>query len=468
MTGRFTWTDARVREALGLEADPGTRELVFTEVSTDTRTLGGGALFVALRGERFDGHRFLDEAARRGARAAVVSEGVEREGDALPLYVVEDTLVALGDLARHRRRALPARVLGITGSSGKTTVKELVASGLAGSFRVHASPGNLNNRIGLPLTLLGAPEDAEVVVAELATNEAGEIATLTSIADPDAGLLITVSEAHLEGLGTLEGVLDEKLDLVRGAREGGPVLVGDEPPFLPEAAREVRADARVAGFSDRADEELRGELLDPDEGGRFPFRFGDRGVRPGLPGRHGARNSLLALAMIRLLDGDLDAAVPAVEGATPPPLRGELRTVGGLRLILDCYNANPASVRAALDLLAELPAEGGKVAFLGSMLELGERSAALHREILEEALGGPFRAVVAVGEFARAAEGMDPAPEPLLLALATIDEGYDRLRERLSGGETILLKGSRGLAMERLVERFEEDFGGGPEPGEEV
>lgn len=469
MTPDFAWTDARVRDALGLPQDGSTADLAFTEVSTDTRTLSEGALFVALRGDTFDGHRFVDEAARRGARAAVVSEA--GADPPLPVYRVQDTLVALGALARYRRRGSSWRVLGITGSSGKTTVKEVLAAALTPSFRVYATRGNLNNRIGVPLTVLEAPDEAEWLVLELGTNEPGEIGILTATVEPDASLVVTVSETHLEGLGSLEGVLTEKLALAEGTVEDGPVLVGDEPPALAERARALRADVRVAGFSSRADEDLRGELLGPDEEGRWAFLFQGREVRGSLPGRHGATNLLLGLAMARLLGADLDAAVRLAASVPPPELRGATLDVGGLRLILDCYNANPQSMAAALELLAELPRPGSKVAFLGSMLELGGKGPELHRQVLDLAMGLPLCAVVAVGDFREAVgDPADPAREregaPLLLSAGTPEEGYERLRPHLAGSETVLLKASRGVALERLVDRFRADFGGSRSPEE--
>jgi UDP-N-acetylmuramoyl-tripeptide--D-alanyl-D-alanine ligase len=470
MSGSFVWTDARVREALGLDPDPRTRELTFTGISTDTRTLDEGALFVALKGERFDAHGFLDQAVAAGARGAVVSEaGAGVEG--LPLYQVADTLVALGDLARFRRKGMSWRVVAITGSSGKTTVKDALAAALAPSFRVHATRGNLNNRVGVPLTVLEAPAEARFLVLELATNEPGEIGILTAVVEPDASLVVTVSETHLEGLGSLDGVLVEKLALMEGTRDEGPVLVGDEPPVLADRARALRPDVRVAGFSPRADEDLQGELLDCDDDGHWTFRFQDREVRGALPGRHGAMNLLLALSMAHLLGADLDDAVAAAASVHPGHMRGESLDLGDLRLILDCYNANPQSMEAALSFLAELSRPGEKVAFLGSMLELGERAPEFHREVLDRARELPLCAVVGVGEFHEAVAGEAAPGEaqgPLILLAPTPDEGYDRLRPYLTGTETVLLKASRGVALERLVDRFREDFGPSSSSDEEA
>ncbi|MSR23331.1 MAG: UDP-N-acetylmuramoyl-tripeptide--D-alanyl-D-alanine ligase, partial [Gemmatimonadetes bacterium] len=366
MSAAFAWTDSTVRDALGLPPRSGTPASTFPAISTDTRTAGHGELFVALVGDSFDGHDFLGEAAARELGGAVVSRETASSGS-LPLYRVADTLDALGALARYRRRALPARIAAITGSSGKTTVKEILAAALSGSFRVHATQGNQNNRVGVPLTLLAAPDSAEVVVLEMGTSVPGEISTLTAIAEPDAGLVTTVSEAHLEGLGSFEGVLEEKLALVQGAKRDAVLVVGDDPPALPRRAREIREGVHVAGLSDAADPELKGKLLSSGPDGRYRVRFSGREIGAGMPGKHGARNLVLALSLAKLLGADAESAARGAAAVHGRKLRNEVRAIGGLTLLLDCYNANPQSVAAALDLLGEIPSAGGRVALLASM-----------------------------------------------------------------------------------------------------
>lgn len=420
---------------------------------------------MALVGERFDGHEFVADAAVRGAGGAVVSRDPEESAD-IPLYRVDDTLDALGALARHRRRAHPARVVGITGSSGKTTTKELTRAALATRYRVHANPGNLNNRVGLPLTLLAAPADAEVVVLEMGTNEPGEIGALTSVAEPELGVVTTVSESHLEKLGSLDGVLREKLALVEGLREGGHAVVGSDPPALAREARRRWPRVTVAGWEEDAD--VRPGEAEVDEEGRWRFRFEGAGVHMTIPGRHAVQNALLALVVARLLHVTPGDAARAVSGVEPVAMRSELRRVGGLTLLVDCYNANPQSVRAALDVLESLPEGRGKVVVLGTMLELGDRSEALHREVLADALERGLELVVATGAFARAARDMKESPTPArppLLAVPDPREAYERLRERLVGDEVVLLKASRGVALESLVPLVEADFGVGSRDG---
>ena len=469
MNTGFEWTDRSVPDALGLMRSSRAQHRAYRRISTDSRTVGEGDLFVALRGERFDGHDFVPEAVSRGATGLVVSEDLEVPGadHAVDLYRVDDTLAGLGALARYRRRALPAQVVAVTGSAGKTTVKELLLAALRSSYRVHGTRGNRNNRVGVPLTILDAPADAELLVVEMGTSEPGEIALLTSVAEPDHAVVTTVSEAHLTGLGTLAGVLDEKLDLVRGSADEGVVVVGDEPRELSDAARTIRPDLRVAGLSECADPEFRGRAHDPQRHGQYRIEIWNRDLRSGLHGLHGARNVLLALATARLLGAEEGAAIEGACEVGPAPFRGEVRVIGGLTVILDCYNANPQSVAAALELLGGLADPSRKVAVLGSMLELGERSDHLHRSLLEKARRLPLDLLVATGEFAAAMGGFGGGPSsgrasgPEFLVSSTVEGGYEALRSRLDGTETVLLKGSRSVRLERLVPRFEMDFGAG-------
>ncbi|HSW28250.1 MAG TPA: UDP-N-acetylmuramoyl-tripeptide--D-alanyl-D-alanine ligase [Longimicrobiales bacterium] len=453
----LAWSDATVRSALGMAAAPAPQGTVYSGVSTDSRTVEPGDLYVALAGARFDGHDFLADALARGARGAVVSRPDAVSG-AAPLYAVADTLVALGALAAWRRGELRVPVVAITGSAGKTTTKDLTRGALAGTLRVHATKGNLNNRIGMPLTLLATPDDAQAVVLELGTNEPGEIGTLARIARADVGVVITVGEAHLEKLGSVEGVLAEKLDLLRNLAPAGQAVVGDEPDFLPAAARAACSRVRVAGWSERADAGLRPERVESDAGGAFRFRWRGHDVALSLPGRHAVLDALLALAVAEHLGVPAGAAAEGVSAVGAGAMRGEVRRVGGLTLLVDCYNANPPSVRAALDLLAER-AGGSKVAVLGSMLELGPASAALHAEVLRHALSLRLDLVVATGAFADVAAGIR---DDRIVTAADWKSGYPALRDRLAGDEVVLLKASRGVALEGMLPLLVADFDAAP------
>jgi UDP-N-acetylmuramoyl-tripeptide--D-alanyl-D-alanine ligase len=474
MTGGFAWTDGHVRAALRLSAvdrasgglasddDPAFR---FAGVSTDSRTARDGDLFVALEGDNFNGHDYVIAALERGARGAVVSRDLDIDSD-VRLYPVDDTLNALGRLAGYRRARLSAAVVGITGSSGKTGTKDLTRAALEGSRRLHATLGNFNNRVGLPLTLLDAPDDAEVVVLEMGTNQPGEIHTLTEIAGPAIGVVTTVSETHIEKLESLEGVLHEKLDLLRGLPEDGRAVVGDEPAILPEEARRVRPRVRVAGWGERADAELQPTDATMDDQGHWSFLWHGEPVRLRVPGRHSVVNALLALTVADMLDVPPAEAARGVSTLEASPMRGEIRHLGGLTLLLDCYNANPQSTRAALDLLVAIEPGRPKVAFLGSMLELGHRSVEIHAALLAEAEAMGLDLLVATGDFFGAAERMaSSAFGSAVIAIADPIEAYAELRDRLGGDEVVLIKASRGFALERVIPEFERDFGVATTPG---
>jgi len=454
MTAGFVWTDAEVRVALGLRADLAEPQIVYTGVSTDSRSIAEGALYVALAGDRFDGHDFVADAMSRGAAGAVVSRQPSSSAGAR-LYPVGDTLVALGSLAAHRRRSLGVPVVAITGSSGKTTTKDLTAAALAADRRVHATRGNLNNRIGMPLTLLSTPDDVEAVVLELGSNEPGEIGILAQIARPDIGVITTVGESHLEKLGSLEGVLEEKLDLLRSVASGGRCVVGDDPEELVRHARGICPGVRVAGWTERADSGLRPAEADVDVFGCYRFRWKGQAVTLPLPGRHAVSDAMIALSVAELLGVSPAHAARGLESAETNPLRGEVRQIGDLTVIVDCYNANPQSVRAALDLLEGQGVAARRVAVLGTMLELGAESDRLHEETLADALSRDVQLVVATGGFSGAAMRLGRCDEDRVLCAGDWKEAYPRLRERLNGGEVVLLKASRGVALEGILPLLE-------------
>ena len=360
------WKEADVMSALELavplNVGNGSRPEAssFASVGTDTRTLEEGALFVALHGENFDGHDFLAEAARKGARAAVVDR-VPEDAPPLRYYRVPDTLMALGRLGRYHRRELDVQVAAITGTNGKTTTKEMARAVLATKYATHATSGNLNNLIGAPMTLLSARAGVEALVVELGTNAPGEIARLAELVEPHVGIITGVAEGHLEGFGTLEGVLREKTSLLARLPRDGVALVADEPASLPQRARSLTRTVRVAGWTDRADPELRARDLRIADDGRVRFRWQDREATLPFGGAAHVRNALLALALGLEWGVDPDQALEALASLSPPKLRGEIRHFGELKVLVDCYNSNPASLAAAVDTLVHMPRQGGRV-----------------------------------------------------------------------------------------------------------
>ncbi|HEV7588294.1 MAG TPA: UDP-N-acetylmuramoyl-tripeptide--D-alanyl-D-alanine ligase, partial [Longimicrobium sp.] len=354
----FRWTGDEVERALETGSGGG-GAVELTGVSTDTRKIAPGSLFVALKGESFDAHDFLAGAFDAGAAAAVVSRIPPDAPQDRRYYVVDDTLHALGRLGRHRRRALAAKVVAVAGSNGKTTTKDLLRAALSPRYRVHATTGNLNNQVGVPLTLLAAPEDAEVLVVETGTNEPGEIDLLGAIVEPDAAVITSIGEEHLEGLGSVEGVLEEELSILRHLRPGGVAVVAEEPDELPERAREIVTGGRlhVAGFGDAADVRPDGgnagiQVL---PGGATRWTFRGVVVDLPLPGMHNVRNALVALGVSTELGVPVRDSADAIASMPAPRMRSEWLRVGTLDVLADCYNANPPSTRAALELLASLP-----------------------------------------------------------------------------------------------------------------
>ncbi|HEX6306745.1 MAG TPA: UDP-N-acetylmuramoyl-tripeptide--D-alanyl-D-alanine ligase [Longimicrobiales bacterium] len=453
------WSEAAVTAALGIAARAGDESTVFTGVSTDTRQLKGGELFVALRGATHDAHRYLAQARAGGALGAVVDTVPDDAPADLRYYVVGDTLEALGRLARCRRRQLRARVCAVAGSNGKTTTKELLRAALAPKYSVHATRGNLNNLIGAPLTLLETPESAEVVIAEIGTNSPGEIAQLAAIVEPDAAVVTGISAEHLEGLGDLEGVLREETSVLPWVPLDGPVVVADDPPMLAARARALRGAVRVAGLTAEADTELRGTDERLDDEGRVRFRWAGRDVALELRGRHNARNALVALGIAQAWNVPAEDAIAGIVALQPPKMRTEFHRIGEMVVIADCYNANPASVRAAVDLLAAMPRRGGRVAVLGTMLELGSGSRQIHTELADEIARGDFDLIVATGEFAEAFGPHRDTLGPRLICTQDPLSAWEPLKAALHGNELVLLKGSRGVALERLLPRFEEEWG---------
>jgi len=443
------WTAERVAQALGV---PSPAHLTFSGISTDTRHLTPGTLFVALKGDRFDAHGFLAPALAQGAAAAVVRRGTAPV-DGLPVFEVADTLVALGDLARARRRALlPLRptvapVVAVTGSSGKTSAKEMIRAALAARWRVHATTGNLNNLVGVPLTILGAPDDTEALVVEAGASVPGEIARLRDIIEPTVGVVTNVGYAHLEGFGSLEGVLGEKVRLL----ERVPVaVVGTDPPALAQAARRL-ARTVVAGSDETA--AVRPDAAELDDAGRARITWHGVSVTLPVAGFHQVENAMIALAVARETGVEAARAVAALARVAIPGGRGGLLEAGALTIVDDSYNANPSSLGAAVALARWLARRRGRplVLVVGTMLELGAESARLHAAAAAEIAAAPPDLVAAVGAFVPAFEAHRGVLGGRLLTAPDAETLGPKLKSAVPGNAIVLLKASRGVALERVL-----------------
>jgi UDP-N-acetylmuramoyl-tripeptide--D-alanyl-D-alanine ligase len=445
MPARFTFSE--VCHALGLP-DTGTPG-GFTSVSTDTRSLEPGALFIALRGERFDGAEFVEHAERQGAAGAVVHSASSDASFGLPVFSVPDTTVALGDLARFHRRRSGARVVGITGSSGKTTVKEMLALALGSERRVHATEGNLNNQVGLPLSILASEEDSEVWVLELGTSEPGEIRRLTSIAEPDDAVVTTIGPAHLEGLANVSGVLEEKMDLLRGASPSGCAVVGELPESLPARAREIRPDVTTAGLGP-ACEFRPSEWRVGAERSEFTVDGADYVVPVG--GEHHLRDALIAAAAAAGLGVSPGGVAEGLASYRPVGLRGALLHAGALTIVADCYNANPESFGAAIRYCAEGFPGRKLAAVVGTMLELGPAETGAHADVAADLVAAGFTLIVAVGAFQEAFRSTRVPEAVTVLYPPSAGDAGDLAASQLEGDEVVLVKASRGVKLENVVE----------------
>jgi len=437
------WTSGAVREALALPAGEG-QGLTYTGISTDTRILAPGALFVAIRGEHFDGHAHLAEAAARGALGAVVERGTPPV-EGLELFVVPDTVAALGMLARARRRTISGPVVAVTGTNGKTSTKEMLAAALRTRFRVHATRANLNNLIGVPLTILEAPEETDALVIEAGASVPGEIGQYRRIIEPTVAVVTNVSAGHLEGFGSLDGVLTEKLSLV----EGVPLaVVGTEPPELTVGARRLARRVVTAGLEGA---ELKPRSVTLDAAGRATVSTDQGRFTLPLPGRHLAANAMLAWAVAIHLGLDPQAVARALELLEVPGGRGQVMEQGRLTILNDCYNANPLSFRAAIATAQSMRA-GRRLAFVaGTMRELGADSPALHAAIARDLVALQPDLLAAVGEFVPALEAHRAELGDRLVTAPDVTALGVALASRLAGDELVVLKASRGVALERII-----------------
>jgi UDP-N-acetylmuramoyl-tripeptide--D-alanyl-D-alanine ligase len=433
-------------------------------VSTDTRAIPAGSAFVALRGERFDGHDFLAGAVRAGAACAVVAQ--DRAGAAaaaapgLPLLAVDDTLAALGAIARLHRLRFAIPVVGVTGSNGKTTTRAMIAAILATRGPVLATEGNLNNEVGVPLTLLRLSPGHTAAVIEMGMNHRGEIGRLTAIAEPRVGLVTNAFPAHLEGLGTVDGVADAKGELYKGlAADGIVVANADDPRMLHRARKSGRRVLTFSGGKDREADVVVLDVLSQDpDGMRFLLGVGTKELEVRLPlvGEHNAVNAAAAAAVALALGCTDREIVRGLLDVRPVGRRLRIeRLPSGVLLVDDCYNANPASMKAALLTLRQLAGGGRALAALGDMLELGTAEWDLHRELGRDAAAAGLAALAAFGPRARLTR--DAAVEAGLAPPDAFHTEDPRalaafLRDRLRPGDVLLVKGSRGMKLERLVE----------------
>lgn len=430
-------------------------------VSTDSRTVKDGDCFLAIAGEKFDGHDYVEDVLARGAACAVVSRNTGiKPGSGKVILKVKDTIRALGDLARHYRETCGYRVVAITGSVGKTTTRQIVSHVLGQRFKVHQSPKSFNNNIGVPLTLLGAEVDTEIVVAELGTNHPGEIEYLTRIALPDIAVVTNVHPAHLEGFGSVEAIAEEKMSISAGLHSKGVLLVNGGFPALVGRCRGKKR-VKTFGRTEGCDYLIERALC---EGVAIRFEIAGREVCLGLPGMGNVDNAGAAWAICSELGMEVEEVAKALETMRAVSMRAEMLKIGTLTVLNDCYNANPASMRNALDILRNIEGEGRRVFICGDMAELGAQSEHLHAELGEEIAGAGVGLVVSVGRLAglageqakrvSRASGRSIRTE----SFENAEQACDKVDDLIENYDIILVKGSRLAGLERIVERLQEQF----------
>lgn len=442
----------------GADVPEGCGETRITGVESDSRAIAPGNLFIALKGERVDGHDFLGAAAKNGAAAALVEHPVET---GLPCLLVPDALLAYGKIAAGYRQLLGLKVIGITGSVGKTTTKEMIASVLSRDFKLYKSEGNHNNEIGLPMTVMNMPEDTELLVAELGTNHPGEIAYLSAIAQPDYAVITNIGIAHIEYLGSREGILREKLDILRSSLKNTVGIFNGDEPLLWNVRDKGTHKKYYFGIDNPSCDVVASGIQELDDGMRFHvsgFHHEFELFVPAL-GRHMVYNALAA------------ATVGLAMGVKPETIQNELsifRNTGmrqkiyeknGMTIIEDCYNAGPESTEAALGVLASVKTSGKRIAVLGDMLELGNRSSAEHYRIGRIAAQKADLLLTYGAHSVRTVTGaitggMSPKNAE---HFDTHEDLVRMLKMRAGEADVILFKGSRGMKMERVLQMFLDD-----------
>ncbi len=451
------WTAAEAAAASGGQSSG---DWSVTGVSIDSRTVAPGDLFVALRGDKFDGHRFVGEAMAKGARAALVSRGADMVGAPAALLEVDDSLDGLTALARAARARSPARIIAITGSSGKTGVKDALAAVLSAQGMTTACRDSLNNQIGVPLSLARLPRDAQYGIFELGMNHAGELTPLTALVRPHVALITNVGQSHIEFFSSVREIARAKAEIFSGLEAGGTAVLNRDDAFyqlLEQAALEAGATIHGFGRAPEAHTRLVDFTLHAD-GSRVEANIAGHSLdyELRLPGRHWVFNSLAVLAAVQEVGGDPSAAAQALGRVMPGAGRGERHKISlpGLcfQLIDDSYNANPASMKAALAVLGAVQPgpQGRRIAVLGDMLELGDGAAEAHAALLGPVVANRVDLVFAVGNFT---ERLFALLEDNRRGGAgqTADQVAPMVAAAIRSGDVVLVKGSAGSRMARIV-----------------
>ncbi|HEV8182860.1 MAG TPA: UDP-N-acetylmuramoyl-tripeptide--D-alanyl-D-alanine ligase [Candidatus Angelobacter sp.] len=432
------------------------QEAVAMGYSIDSRTLTAGDLFIAIAGERFDGHEYVQTALEKGAVGAIVAAGKDVAGDPLRLLQVEDTVKALQLLGAAARRLWGKPLLAVTGSAGKTTTKEILAHILATRFRVMKSSGNLNNHIGLPLQLLKLEAEHDLAVVEMGMNHAGEIRALGALAHHDLAVVTTVAPVHLEFFGSLKEIARAKYEIIETLHSGGVAVLNADDEYVCQFGRDFKGKVVTFGTKRAADVSAHNIKLNGAEGSTFDLVVGsvEEPVTFPLVGEHNIYNALAAAAAAMERGLTPSQAAVALSSIAPPDERGQVLQIGGATIINDCYNSNPRALAAMVDTLASMKAKR-RILVVGEMLELGPTAEALHRESGKHAAEKKIDLVIGVRGMARAVAEAACGAGTQAQFVETPEQAGEWLAQNLRPGDAVLLKASRGVKLERALEGLE-------------
>jgi UDP-N-acetylmuramoyl-tripeptide--D-alanyl-D-alanine ligase len=446
----------QITEFAGANLDQGDGNKRIERISTDSRTIREAELFVALRGENFDGHRFIDDVANAGAAGAIVDRSWKgKVPKDCAILRAADTLLAYQSLAANYRKSLSIKVLAITGSNGKTSTKDFSASVLGRKFRVTKTQGNFNNHVGLPRTILEANSKHEVGVWEIGMNHPGEVAPLAKIAGPDAAIITNIGVAHIEFMGSREAIAKEKGALAEAVDPSGTVILNGDDPFSEGIA--VRTGAHVVFAGTKGGTIRAMDIQQSADGSDFTIIEGAHRCRAQLPvpGIHMVQNAVLAVAAGRAFGLSLEEASSGLAGAPLAKARLQIKEINGVQFLDDSYNANPDSMKAALQTLVELDAEGKRIAVLGEMRELGQETQRGHEEVGEAAAAFGIDQLIGIGEMAGIiAQAAKKAGLENSATVGSTSEAADLLHEITQPGDLVLIKGSRLARTEDVIEHF--------------
>ena len=447
----------------------GATSALVSGVSIDSRTIKEGQIFVAIKGDNFDGHDFIGDAIKKGASGIVVEEAhpLSKELNYAPLIIVPDTLSALQEMARFYRDKFIIPVIGVTGSNGKTTTKEMIWHILSHKFSVLKTEGNLNNHIGVPLTLFRLTPSHNMAVIEMGISNRGELTKLCQIAGPTSAVITNIGPTHLEKLKRIENVAEAKGEILHFIKPDGVCILNRDDTFFD--IFKTKAQGRIVTFGISSESDVHPKSADTSPNGKPMDRIlftlvcpsGEVDISMQAAGLHNLYNALCAAAAAYSVGASLEDIKYGLDMFTPLKMRSALENVGGIYIINDTYNANPASMVAAIDTLKGIKEGNQKFVVLGDMLELGENTATAHRDLGIYIAGAGLDGVIAVGGFAdNVADGAIGAgmDEDKVLTCRDYIQTLEKIKQWLHKGDILLVKGSRGMRMERIVEGLKESL----------